>query len=252
MKKYKLIKKLPFENSPEIGYISKPTIQKDYAHYWNHNWFQPEDYPEFWEKVVEKDYKILSLARLCSIKPTITDVSNYGDGYIEALLKCDKARIHSVKRLSDGEIFTIGDKVQDSLTDRLTNFKVQTITYFNIGDKLICNAESGSTMPLNTIRKAKLPLFTTEDGVGIFKNDIVWHAYLNHNVTPFSTVVNETKPYTPIRGLFSTRKKAEEYILLNKPVLSLKDISDLSLTSKSMTDLGIKLRKRVQKLIKQN
>lgn len=60
--KYKLIKLLPFENSPKIGYISEPhCAQKGGIHYWNHNWFNPKDYPEFWEKVVEKDYEILSL-----------------------------------------------------------------------------------------------------------------------------------------------------------------------------------------------
>ena len=48
MKKYKLIKKLPFDFSPEIGYISKAVVGKfDEVHYWNHNWFHPENYPEF-------------------------------------------------------------------------------------------------------------------------------------------------------------------------------------------------------------
>ena len=60
--KYKLIKLLPFENSPKIGYTSQSHLsQKDKVHYWNGNWFNPENYPEFWEKVVEKDYEILSL-----------------------------------------------------------------------------------------------------------------------------------------------------------------------------------------------
>jgi hypothetical protein len=53
MKKYKLIKKLPFESSPEIGYISQEKPGEAGAHYWNHNWFHPEDYPEYWEEVVK-------------------------------------------------------------------------------------------------------------------------------------------------------------------------------------------------------
>lgn len=54
--KYKLIKKLPFENSPGIGYISKPSLTADgKVHYWNGSWFYPEEHPEFWEKVAEKD-----------------------------------------------------------------------------------------------------------------------------------------------------------------------------------------------------
>ena len=55
--KYKLIKLLPFENSPKIGYISEPhCTQKDGAHYWNGLWFNPENYPEFWEKAEEYIY----------------------------------------------------------------------------------------------------------------------------------------------------------------------------------------------------
>ena len=60
--KYKLIKLLPFENSPKIGYISSPNpLVKDKVHYWNGNWFNPKNYPEFWEEVVEKDYEILEV-----------------------------------------------------------------------------------------------------------------------------------------------------------------------------------------------
>ena len=56
--KYKLIKLLPFENSPKIGYTSSPNpLVEDKVHYWNGNWFNPENYPEFWELVVEKDYE---------------------------------------------------------------------------------------------------------------------------------------------------------------------------------------------------
>ncbi|MEX0595828.1 MAG: hypothetical protein WD512_04940 [Candidatus Paceibacterota bacterium] len=55
-KTYKLIKKLPFENTPEIGYISTPhCTQKDNSHYLRGLWFDPSKFPEFWEEVVEKN-----------------------------------------------------------------------------------------------------------------------------------------------------------------------------------------------------
>ena len=177
--KYKLIKLLPFENSPKIGYISSPNpLAEGKTHYWNRNWFNPENYPEFWEKV--KDYEILSLARLCSIKPTITDVSDYGDGYIEALLKCDKARIHSVKR-NDGEIFTIGDKV----FSEYVNYTINKIGIVN--DKCMVSALYDTNNPndsrlhynLNNLKKAKQPLFTTEDGVDIFEGDKIYWVNIN-------------------------------------------------------------------------
>ena len=114
-------------------------------------------------KEIKKDYEILSLARFCSIKPTITDVSDYGDGYIEALLKCDKARIHSVKR-NDGEIFTIGDKV----FTEYVNYTINKIGIVN--DKCMVSALYDTNNPndsrlhynLNNLKKLKQPLFTTE------------------------------------------------------------------------------------------
>lgn len=53
MRKFKLIKKLPFEGSPDIGYISIEKLGENGAHYWNHNWFHPENYPEFWLEIKE-------------------------------------------------------------------------------------------------------------------------------------------------------------------------------------------------------
>lgn len=48
-KTYKLIKCYP--DSPELGYIIKPKDGNNY--YWNHAWFNPADFPEFWKEVIE-------------------------------------------------------------------------------------------------------------------------------------------------------------------------------------------------------
>ena len=143
----KYILKKEYPGSPKLGNIID-NLENDWI----------ENYPEFWEEVVvEKDYEILSLARLCTIKPTITDVSDYGDGYIEALLKCDNSRIHSVKRLSDGkeEIFTISDKTNNG-----------TISKFEIDSNGIRvffeEKPKNYHVSLNSIKHIKKPLFTTE------------------------------------------------------------------------------------------
>ena len=70
--------------------------------------------------------------------------------------------------------------------------------------------------------KKEKPLFVTEDGVEIFNGDSWWyvsddfscteHHLANHKIVPFGKA-------------FSTREKAEEYIMENKPCLSYKDIS---------------------------
>ena len=201
----KYILKKEYPGSPKLGNIID-NLENDWI----------ENYPEFWEEVVvKKDYEILSLARFCSIKPTITDVSYYGDGYIEALLKCDNARIHSVKR-NDGEIFTIGDK---------TNFGLISKIVINNNSLLFYFEQKSCGYNLQTLIKWK-PLFTTEDGIDIYEGD---YSYGIHNskfdivkIKHISTV------YVGDNFIeFSTKEKAEQYILLNKPCLSVNDIKNI-------------------------
>jgi hypothetical protein len=71
------------------------------------------------------------------------------------------------------------------------------------------------------IIEAKTPLFTTEDGVDIFKGDSY---YLASNDFCICYCSFYSKPDLAYK-LFSTKEKAEEYILLNKPCLSLNDVS---------------------------
>lgn len=233
--KYKLIKKLPFENSPQIGYISKPIFEdKPNQHYWNHSWFNPENHPEFWEKIVEKNYKILSLARFCSIKPIITNVSDYGDEFIEAMLKCDKARIHSVKRLSDNQIFTIGDKVRYNFSKETIIKTIEKIAFEKIGKcpEQLFIYSNGEQSTINNYIKVRTPLFQTFDKVDIFEGDIFYYVKIKKSKS-IDKLWEVSKPiislfiYEPEYEIyFSTKEKAEEYILLNKPCLSYGDIQE--------------------------
>lgn len=82
----------------------------------------------------------------------------------------------------------------------------------------------------------KQPLFTTEDGVEIMKYDKTTLVYKvrKENFTIISNyayqysensiAARENKLYS---GLFSTKEVAEEYILMNKPCLSIKEIFSL-------------------------
>ena len=120
--KYKLIKLLPFENSPRIGYISQPHLsQKDEDHYWNGLWFNPENYPEFWQPVVEKNYEILSL--VASEKhPQHKKGSKFlhnKDYKFKNMHPTEFWDIYSVKRISDNKIFTIGDFYEDLIIEKM-------------------------------------------------------------------------------------------------------------------------------------
>jgi len=78
----------------------------------------------------------------------------------------------------------------------------------------------------------KVPLFTTEDGVDVFKGDKVYYVETedmesaNYKVNEYT--VKESGRFTSDKSLhaFSTKEKAEEYILMNKPCLSLNDLLD--------------------------
>ena len=215
--KYRLIKIYP--GSPKLNTIIDDETTTFGVSFSKTNLSSIENYPEFWQEIVEKDYEILSLARLCSIKPKITDVSDYSDGYIEALLKYDKARIHSVKR-KDGEIFTIGDKVigyNNSIA------KIKTIDL--VGEvSLNIGTDKHEGFSLKNLKKVKQPLFTTEDGVDIFEGDkySVIDLLENEYRATHNTTITGSKSARYI--LISTKEKAEKYIIENKPCLSINDI----------------------------
>lgn len=254
--KYKLIKTYP--GSPKLGYIddlnkSGHNNQGEYVQ------SMYDKNPEFWEKVVEKNYKILSLARFCSIKPTITDVSDYGDEFIEAMLKCDNARIHSVKR-NDGEIFTIGDKVNCHCLSKI-EINNTFITSFNIVNNNVRVYDNFNEFhSLKEIKKVKQKLFTSEDGVDIFEGDNLYsidnmlnikkHLLFNARYDD-NTLLNNRIFFNSDYKHFSTKEKAEEYVLYNKPLLTLKDIDELLCKNTSSYFLE-KFKKRAQKLNNKN
>jgi hypothetical protein len=181
--------------------------------------------------IIKKDYEILSLARFCSIKPTITDVSDYGDEFIEAMLKCDQARIHSIKRLSDGEIFTIGDKFESKIGN---TFNIKRFQWIIGGIKLeIVNDITGGYHSLLDIKHSKQPLFTTEDGVDIFEGGTYWCVNTApHLWSIFQQTAKEKTKLNKTVIAFKDVHLAEEYIFYNSPVLSLKEVGEIYLTAK--------------------
>ncbi len=237
MKKYKLIKEYP--GSPKLGIIYDTSL------FLFNNY---KNYPEFWEEVIEKNYEILSLQ--CIINPNRGLIYTVRNGElinsngspcyysIENALEfwAEEHKswvIHSVKRLSDGEIFTIGDKIRfinESLEETypcriIKNFKIKENTLISICD------DNNVEILLKNLKKVKQPLFTTEDGVDIFENRGYYYIDSIWQIIP----VNSTTVYVYYKNnkTFSTKEKAEEYILLNKPCLSIKEISEIYISLKN-------------------
>jgi hypothetical protein len=308
MKKYRLIK-----NYPGCSWTLNSICSNDFI--WdNGKKVYLKNYPEFWEEVIEKDYEILSLLlkKGYTYKVTKVDLSN-SRGFIEALLNCYNNRIYSIKRLSDGKIFTLGDIIRHNNNvaypiGELTKITIVNDTLFfesnrnyhgfNVnmcfiskvqqplfitedgfpiyqGDTYCCvntaphlwsifqqTAKEKTILNKTVIafksidlaqkyiddNKPKVKLFTTEDGVDIFENDEVWG--ITKNVwKPFyrnAKLNNKIVTETWFHGKFSTKEKAEEYILMNKPCLSINDFLSVSyFTVKSKT----RTIKRLKKLI---
>ena len=240
--KYKLIKEYP--GSPKLGTELIPKVDKENDntnnYYWEGSWFNPKNFPEFWEEVVEKDYEIVDFHK--------------GDN-----------KIISIKRLSDDEIFTIGDKI----------FPNNKIHKFEIKDSILkiwhCDIsfstpiiEGPSGQPgncswiedISNVQKIKQKLFTTEDGVDIFEGNnyyIVNKQSLIIPLNPVNPIANKTFIKNNSYYYFSTKEKAEEYIFMNKPVLSLNDVASIYISAdkpiRDTTSFSAQNR-RIQDLVK--
>lgn len=135
--------------------------------------------------------------------------------------------IHSVKRLSDGEIFTVGDKYNWKSNKNRTNIIRQILLEDNkilIHDSEYISEEYDAD--LDQIEKVKQPLFTTEDGVDIYKGNTYY--YINTGfIGETQEVKNAICPIMKGAYTFSTKQAAEEYIIMNKPCLSYSDLERL-------------------------
>lgn len=225
MKKYRLIKEYP--GSPKLDTIVKQTknslICIDDGNRFIVMLDVLQQYKEFWEEVVEKDYEILSFQlkdRLYTLNNKQSNIycsGHIGDCICLSHYKQDDYQIHSIKRLSDGEIFTIGDNTKYGCIDKF---------YIKRDYLLATTVLESFGRHLNHLEKIKQPLFKTEDGVDIYEGNYYYNINCLINQSRIKATPSHTKTFNTINHnkCFSTKEKAEEYILMNKPCLSLNDI----------------------------
>lgn len=252
MKKWKLIKKYP--GSKELGTIvsnhKDPYYLYDnpgsYSSFYIHI-SEVENYKEFWEEIVEKNYQILSYISKDGkdiFQHPLPDWTNKDYWYIK-----------SVKRASDGEIFSIGDfiKLYKGVTiieslDIVNNTIVikgkldQSLVYeYKEYAQLKSNLnwlKSCLSITLKNAVKARQVLFTTEDGVNILEGDNFYLVTKELDLKYWEASKMESYSanisYLKSKKVFSTKEAAEEYILLNKPCLSYKEVMQFSTTFESI------------------
>lgn len=171
-------------------------------------------------------------------KPTkdyeIIERYNYGE------VPCDGdiAPIKSVKRLSDGEVFTIGDKVCYAPNPQ-TNWVIDNFS-IRSDKKLLARSKRNLNVEIvdDDLKKVKFYLFTTSYGKKIFEDDMVWVVNsawaMPFKVRATKEWYEETKSHF---NYFSSKENAEAFVIKNKPCLCLADI--YSLWSISPGDLTI-------------
>lgn len=200
-------------------------------------------FPEFWQEVVEREYEILSFMGVQGNLATQDENGLFGyllphcnkftcNELLSHFKSTGKIKIHSIKRLSDGEIFTIGDRLIDSSNMNQGSFTLKTIEFeiapsdkgtgrltFIHDHKIL-----GKWLYLSGLKHVKEPLFVTEDGVEIheisdeksyFQLTPEWYIY---------EIGNKFYACRECDKYFSTREAAQEYIDLNKPKYSLQDV----------------------------
>jgi len=201
---------------------------------------------KFWQEIIEKpkNYEILSFKRKSN--GTITtkranglflNIKQEGDGAYPEERDLDIWDIHSVKRLSDGEIFTVGDKINQEV-QLCSNSIIESFNFDVKGNNIIAwvhntKPEFKVGLQLATIQKVKQPLFKTEDGVDIFEGDNYYRIISNWKTQQENAIgLGEHIYKSDNIERFSTKKAADEYIFNNKPCLSLNDISNIYATAK--------------------
>jgi hypothetical protein len=184
---------------------------------------------QFWEEIIEKKWEIVELI---DIHTNIKFVPHTQEIY-------PNCNIYSIKRLSDGEIFTIGDPI-------IGGYKISHIKLGILNQVYIDLSKNGFhnliKLEISQISKGKQSLFVSEDGVEIYEGGVIW--YVTPEFKLFScTASQSTSPFSDLSGNnknknFSNKKSAEHYVLYNKPCLSITEILHAIGKEYSVSTLG--------------
>lgn len=193
-----------------------------------------------WEEVVEKDYEVLKVI----VKPNHPNlpVGSIKDVWLN--INMDYFNIYSIKRLSDNKILTVGDRVSNNNIIWANCFIESFKIYSNISI-IVKDLKTRSGYPLESLKILK-PLITTEDNIEVYPGDKYWCIDVNDKSKIYTFgVYGKGNIRTDEYIFFSTEKAAEEYILMNKPCLSINDVINNS-SFKFLTVIN-ELKEKVKK-----
>lgn len=175
--------------------------------------------------------------------------------------------IHSVRRLSDGEVFSIGDQIGwgdiGNYRTTLLSFRINTNREgrlefeYQVTEKTrsFCDFIDAVRLHKNHIPPPKPVLFTTEDGKEIFDKDQKVYWLLTKGTWEQNTETADKyyKNHNEDWKVFSSEDARLDYILNHKPCLSVNDIFVIThtngigtnLTADEIAELWILAKKRL-------
>lgn len=146
---------------------------------------------------------------------------------MEVGCKCDIGKIFSVKRLSDGEIFSIDDRLADMEIgeEYIDGFK---LNYKGNDVWVSVNMKKGYGVSLDSAKmfKPKVPLFFSYKNEPIYDNDTYWFVN-NHFIKLKHTAYKDLIPNTNY-ARFLNENDCDDYVLQTKPIeLTFNDLESL-------------------------
>jgi hypothetical protein len=138
--------------------------------------------------------------------------------------------IYCVKRLSDGKLFKIGDICENNFTIKGFESKQGVIEAFNKGEY------HTSWLPLSKLKLVDY-LFKSDDGVFVKEGDFVYFVNLpltSDTKIPTASKLSKEMKLLSDRKCFSNLEKAKDFIILNKPGLSIADVQEIYVSANEM------------------
>lgn len=164
----------------------------------------------------------------------------------EMLLNNECWDINSVKRLSDNEIFAIGDRVKQSNVIHDNSF---TITGFklDVNNKHLLVLGNGG-IRLSKIEKVKEQLFITQDGAKLYQGDEYYQITPNYEIHKCTALDKSNFDNNII--VFVNKSNAENHVLMNKTCLSIIEICPVIGQCNNNTHIDLdKLTEKLKKLV---
>lgn len=212
MAKYKLIKKFP--GSAFLGTVIDTD---DVAFGITYNY---TDYPEFWEKVGEKDWEVLKTEYIPGKRGFDTDDTS------------SMYKITSIKRKCDREIFSVGDKLdlRDGEVRKITGISLDDTGVSEFSKRSIpwleCGKDYGTCLDLAVHYKE--PILITEDGVDLYEGDTVYITSIDANFLSERNIRRDDPVFNKNVSFkfFAKEENVANYIKENKPMYSRKEVRD--------------------------